>query len=255
MAFTRWSYGRAGRTVRRGLSGFDVRLRSACPGIGFAARITATVVTRPPYPGTGSEIVSAVRESLRRAAGDISITCDPADLATARDVIAKHLLRPRALPTDPPVEFRAGVTLDLLPGDRAAVGSLLSAQREQATADILRRQKAEAMAAELADPAVLLLRRLERDTAEWSGLAALVEDAEKVAALFARFRPERERTIEHELLEIARDFVGSFPDAVQKRMLCALFAGGMESAGRPLLAAKVLALLQQLTPAPTKRGA
>ncbi|MFL1901131.1 hypothetical protein ACJWDR_18740 [Streptomyces tauricus] len=243
MASTRWSRRRARNTVRRNLTRFDVRLRSSCPGIGFAARITATVLTEPPYPGTAEEIARSVRTALRRAAGEVSTDCDPADLASARDVLGQHLARQHQLPTEPPVEFVAEVTLDLLPDDRAAVATLLAAQRQQAVADILRRQKTDALAAELADPAALLVRWVEREGVDWSKLSGLADDVTSLAEVFALHRPEDERSVEHGAVEVLREFLTSFPDHAQKRMLYTLLAAGMDTAQRPQHAAKALALL------------
>ncbi|WP_328912739.1 MULTISPECIES: hypothetical protein [unclassified Streptomyces] len=229
------------------MSRFEARLPSTCPGIAFTARITATVLTGPPYPGTDDEIVGAVRGVLRKAAADVSATCHPADLASARDGVGQHLRRPRALPTEPPVDFRAEVTLDLLLDDRAAVDALLAAQREQAMADILRRQNADAVAAELANPDALLVRWVERENADWSTFSVAFGQAEQIAQRFAQYRPEHQRTIEHEALEILREFLSSFPDPAQKRMLYTLFAAGMDGAKRPQHAEKAHALLRRLT--------
>lgn len=242
MAPTRWSRRRARSAVRRDLTRFEVRLRSSCPGIGFTARITAKVLTEPPYPGTTEEIAGAVRTALRRAAGEVSTNCEPADLASARDVLGQHLVRQRQLPTDPPVEFTAELTLDLLPDDRAAVATLLAAQRQQAVADILRRQKTNALAAELADPAAVLVRWVEREGVEWSKLSDLADNATSIAEVFARHRPEDERTVEHAAVEVLREFLASFPDPTQKQMLYTLLTASMTRAQRPQHAAKAQAL-------------
>lgn len=246
MDSTRWSRRSTRKALRRGLSRFEARLCSACPGIGFTARITATVVGEPPYPGTDDGIVSAIRAVLREAAADVARTCDPVDLASARDVCARHLGRPRFLATEPPVEYHATVVLDLLPGDRAAVDTLLAAQRGQAVADILRRQKTEAVALELADPAAVLVRWIEQGNADWSGLPS-ASVARDISAVFADHRPGRERSVEHEAVEVLREFLGSFPATAQKRMLYTLMAAGMDSAQRPQHAAKVQALLDGRT--------
>ncbi|MFI9749518.1 hypothetical protein [Streptomyces collinus] len=184
-----------------------------------------------------------IRTALRRAAAEVAKQCDPADLATARDACGQYLGRLRRLPTDPPVEFKAELTLDLLPDDRAAVAALLAAQRRQAVTDVLRRQKTEALAAELADPAALLVRWAEQDGVDLANLSGVVEDVGKVAEAFARYRPEDERTVEHEAVEVLREFLGSFPEPSQKRMLYTLLAAGMDSAQRPQHAAKAQALL------------
>lgn len=243
MAPSAWSRRRMRRAARRGLTDFEVRLRSSRPGIGFAARITATVLTEPPYPITSEELAAAVRTVLRKAAADVAAACDPADLATARDVVGEHLRAKRSLSTDPPVEFRASLALDLPPDDQDAVTALLSAQRQQAVTDILRRQAAEAVASELADPVALLVRWVERDDADWSKLSTALADADKVAEVFARYRPEHERTVEHQALEVLREFLASFPAPSQKLMLYTLLAAGMESAQRPQHALKTKALL------------
>ncbi|MFJ5179308.1 hypothetical protein ACIP68_36355 [Streptomyces griseoviridis] len=243
MASTRWSRRRARTAMRRGLTRFEVRLRSACPGIGFTARITATVLTEPPYPGPVEEISGAVRTTLRDAAGEVSKRCDPADLASARDICGQHLARLRQLPTDPPVEFTAELTLDLLPDDRAAVTALLTAQRRQAVADLLRRQKTDALAEELADPAALLARWIDRDNTDWAQLPSFADEVNAVAEVFAQHRPEDERTVEHEAVGVLREFLASFPDHTQKQMLYTLLAAGMDGAQRPHHASKARSVL------------
>ncbi|MET9085873.1 hypothetical protein ABZX77_29015 [Streptomyces sp. NPDC004237] len=248
MASSAWSRRRMRRAVRRGLTDFEVRLRSSRPGIGFVARITATVLTEPPYPAASEELAAAVRGILRKAAADVAVACDPADLATARDVVGEHLRAKRSLSTDPPVEFRASLMLDLPPDDQAAVAALLSAQRRQAVTDILRRQAAEAVASELADPVALLVRWVEREDADWSKLSTALADADKVAEVFARYRPEHERTVEHQVLEVLREFLASFPESSQKLMLYTLLAAGMESAQRPQHALKAQTLLNGHAP-------
>lgn len=245
MAISLWARRRTRRRVRRGLTRFEARLHSSCPGIAFTSRITARVLTEPPFPDTNEGIVGAVRTALRTAADDVSKTCDPADLAAAYDRVAHHLNRRRTLPTEPPVVFRAELTLDLLPDDRAAVAALLEAQRKQATADILRQQKARAVAAELADPAALLVRWVEREDADWSKIPSLTGEAKALAELFAQYRPEHERTVEYEAVEVLREFLSSFPDHAQKRMLYTLLAAGMEGAQRPHHAAKAKALVNR----------
>ncbi|MFF3380411.1 hypothetical protein ACFYXF_46595 [Streptomyces sp. NPDC002680] len=61
--------------------------------------------------------------------------------------------------------------------------------------------------------------------------------------MFAQHRPEAERTVEHEAVEDLREFLSSFPDPSQKRMVYTLLADGMDSARRPHHAAKAQALL------------
>ncbi|MEW1778592.1 hypothetical protein [Streptomyces sp. NPDC086777] len=212
MASTQWSRRRARKAVQRGLTRFEVRLCSACPGIGFTARITATVLTEPPYPSPVEEIAGAVLTTLRDAASKVSKTCDP--------------------------------------DDRAAGAALLAAQRRQAVTDTLRQQKTDALAAELANPAALLARWIERDNADWSQLARWADEANTVAGVFAQYRPEDERSVEHEAVEVLREFLASFPDHTQKRMLYTLLAAGLDSAQRPHHAAKAQALVNGHAAAP-----
>ncbi|GGU47045.1 hypothetical protein [Streptomyces coeruleorubidus] len=242
MTFSRWSRRRTRRALRRGLSLFEVRLPSKVPGIGFTARITATVLTDPPYPQSADELAAAIRANLRRAASDIAYGCDPADVATARDVCGRHLARRRSLATEPPVEYEAELTLDLLPDDQAAVRSLLSAQRRQAVTDILRRQTTEAMAQEMAHPAALLVRWIEQQPDHWNSLPD-PETVDRIAAAFTQYRPEQERTVEHTALEVIREFLDSFQDPPQKRMVYEVLAAGMRHAKRPEHAARAEALL------------
>ncbi|MEU2266045.1 hypothetical protein ABZ568_06305 [Streptomyces olindensis] len=109
--------------------------------------------------------------------------------------------------------------------------------------DVLRRQKTEALAAELADRAAVLVRWADQEGIDWAILSAVADGVGKVAEVFARYRPEDERTVEHEAVEVLREFLGSFPEPSQKRMLYTLLAAGMDSAQRPRHAAKAQALL------------
>lgn len=158
---------RTRKVLRRALTRFEVRLPSSRPGIAFTARITATVISEPPYPLPAKEIAGTVRNALRTAAAEFSPKCDPADLESARDACAQHLSARRSLSTDPPVEFEASLTLELLPDDQGAVTALLAAQRRQAVTDVLRRQHTEALARELTEPAAVLARWIERDHSNW----------------------------------------------------------------------------------------
>lgn len=248
MAFTRWAQRRTRKRVRRGLRRFDARLPSSCPGIGFNVKITATVITPPPYAAADQEIVRAIRQALRAAAREMSLVCAPEDLAAARDRIEEHLQRQRALPTEPPVAYQATLALDLLPEDQAGVANLLAVQRRQALSDVVSRQQTQACAAQLAEPAALLVRWLDRDGIEWSKVDAVVEAAERAAGVFAQYRPDEERDIEYQALEVLREFLSSFPDHAQKRMLYTLLAAGMDGAQRPHHAAKAQALLNGHAP-------
>jgi hypothetical protein len=251
---TGWSRRRARRALRRALPRFDVRLRSLRPGIAFTARIKAIVVSEPPYPHSIEELAGTIRSTLRDAANDISGKCDPTDLATASDRCRIHLARTRSMAGDPPVEFRADlVTLTLRHDDAAAVGTLLDAQRRQGVADVLRRQRTDALADELASPAAVLARWLERDNSDWSQLPQ-AEHLQGIADAFVQHRPEHTQTPEHQLLEILREFLATFPELHEKRMLYALLAAGMHRAGRPEHATKTQALLNGHDPRPEVTG-
>lgn len=242
MFSTRWSRRRTRRALGRGLSRFEVRLPSTVSGIAFTARISASVLTDPPYPQSPDELADAIRAALRKAASDVAHECDPADLASARDACGRHLGRRRSLPIEPPVDYRAKVTLDLLPDDQAAVTALLTAQRRQAVTDALRRQQTEAMAKELADPAAVLVRWIEQQPDGWKDLPA-PDVVGKIATAFAQYRPQHERAIEYAALEVIREFLDSFQDPPQKRAIYEVLAAGMRHAQRPEHAAKTEALL------------
>ncbi|MEU5439905.1 hypothetical protein [Streptomyces griseofuscus] len=87
------------------------------------------------------------------------------------------------------------------------------------------------------------MRWIEHGNADWSQLPAFADKVNTVAEVFARHRPEDERTVEHEAVEVLREFLASFPDHTQKRMLYTLLAAGMDSAQRPHHAAKAQALV------------
>lgn len=247
MAFVRWSRRRARRTLRRDLSKFEVRLPSSMSGIAFTALITATVTTAPPYPQRPGELAAAIRDVLRNAASDVAAACDPADLSWARDICGRHLARRRCLPTDPPVEFHATLKLGLLPDDQSAVTALLAAQRQQAVADALRQQKTDATAQELSRPAAVLARWIEGQPNTWNGLPDLTA-VQKIADAFAEHRPARERAVEYAALEIVRDFLNSFQDPPQRRMLYEVLAASMHHTKRPGHAAQAEALLDEHPP-------
>ncbi|MFF9403466.1 hypothetical protein [Streptomyces sp. NPDC014744] len=252
MALLRWSRRREHRALWRGLTRFEARLPSSVDGIGFHAQITATVHTDPPYPQGADEIAADIRTTLRRAAADVSKECDPADLATIRDICGRHLANRRFLSTDPPIEYDAKADIDLLPDDQVAVNVLLAALRRQATADAVRRQQTDSLARELADPAAVLTRWIDQQPDRW-GSPPKTEVIEQIAAVFAQYRPERERTVDHAALELIREFLASFQEPPQKRMVYEVLAAGMHHARRPDHAARAEALLDKHEPvsAPT----
>ncbi|MFD9488591.1 hypothetical protein [Streptomyces sp. NPDC059991] len=94
---------------------------------------------------------------------------------------------------------------------------------------------------------------IEQDHADWSK-PPTTADVQAIAEAFAQYRPQRERAVEYEALEILRDFIDGFPELHQKQMLFTLLASGMQRAGRPEHAAKVAALLNGHLPAGTDNG-
>ncbi|WP_089102795.1 hypothetical protein [Streptomyces hyaluromycini] len=78
--------------------------------------------------------------------------------------------------------------------------------------DILRKQKTDALAVELTEPAALLVRWIERESADWSQLPTFATNLDTLAEVFAKHRPEDQRTVEHEAVEVLWDFLSSFPD-------------------------------------------
>lgn len=128
---------------------------------------------------------------------------------------------------------------------------LLAAQRRQTVADSLRRQETDATAAELADPAALLVRWVEGGHIDWTAADTVIPEVSRIADAFARPRREHERSVEFEALAVLREFLTSFPEISQKRMLYTLLAAGMNSAERPQHAAKVHSLLNGHAPADT----
>ncbi|MFI1830224.1 hypothetical protein ACH41E_27875 [Streptomyces sp. NPDC020412] len=198
------------------------------------------------------EIAAAIRATLRKAAADVSKECDPSDLATTRDICGRHLAVRRSLSTDPLVEYDAKVDIILLPDDQAATNALLAALRRQATADAVRRQQTGSLARELADPAAVLTRWFDQHPDHW-GSPPETKVIERIAAVFARYRPEHERTVDHAALELIREFLASFQDPPQKRMVYEVLAAGMRHAHRPDHATRAEALLDEHEPsgAPT----
>ncbi|MET9920476.1 hypothetical protein ABZZ04_25830 [Streptomyces sp. NPDC006435] len=244
---TRWQRRSAHRALRRALRRFEVRLPSSYPGIAFTARIGVTRLSEPPFPGSVDEVAAKVRKHLREAAISLARECDPSDVSSARDALNQHLVRRRRLPTSPPVEFEAWVSLHLPRDDQDAVTELHAAQRRQAIADTLRRQRTDALARELSDPAAVLVRWLERDGADWRDHLP-VATAETLAEVFASHRLTYERTVDHQALEVVKDFLDSFQDVPQKQMLYTLLAAGMHHANRPEHAAQASALLNGHSP-------
>lgn len=99
------------------------------------------------------------------------------------------------------------------------------------------------MAKELAVPAAVFLRLLEQNGADWT--KASEDKANTVAKMFAQYRAPRQLGAEYALVEVVRQFLDTFADPEQKRMLHQLLAGAMREANRPLHAVKIEDLLDQ----------
>ncbi|MFJ1754980.1 hypothetical protein [Kitasatospora sp. NPDC088134] len=193
------------------------------------------------------EVADRVRGVLRESAREVSCGCDPADPDSARDVLTRHLRQHRRLEADPGVEFRATIVMGLAPGDRTAVDRLLDAQRRQAVVEALRQQRTDALAKELCDPAGVLARWAEQESVDWTR-PPTPDTAAAVARAFAGYRPESERSVDLAVLEVLRDFLASFPEQAQRKMLCTLLASGMRRADRTVHAERVESLVA--VPAP-----
>ncbi|MEV7213421.1 hypothetical protein AB0O31_10075 [Kitasatospora cineracea] len=204
--------------------------------------------TTPPDLAAAEAVAERIRTVLCDAARDAARGCDPADLAATRNTLARHLHRKRRLATDLDLEFSAVIAVDLAPDDLAAVERLLGSQREQGIAEALRRQRTAALARELADPAAVLVRWIEQADADWAKLPT-PEQAAALAGRFAEHRPDRERSVDFELLEVLREFLAGFAEQSQRQMLCALLASGMRRADRPMHADRVEAIAGDAAPA------
>lgn len=216
-------------------------MRSRYEGIGFHVVMAASVQSDPPYEMDAQEVIDEVRARVRHHAADVLQHCEVFDLPSVQDHCARALSRVRSLACDPPLKFAATVVVDLLPDDQAAVAVLLAAQRKQALEDTVRRQKAQAIAEELADPATALLHMLQGEKADWS--KANEDKAGALAKIFAQYRPPHPQGSEYALVEVVRQFLDSFTEPEPKRMLYELLAGSMRAANRPQQAASVEQLM------------
>ncbi|MET9426542.1 MULTISPECIES: hypothetical protein [unclassified Streptomyces] len=235
------------RQLRKGLARIEGRAGSRHEGIGFHVAMAATVHSAPSAELDATDIAREIRIALRRAAADALQYCEAFDLSEAQDVCARELSRRRFLPTDPPVEYSAfDVQVTLLPSDRAAAEKLLAVKRARTAQDAVRRQEWEARIAELSDPASVFLLWLDQQTGDWADEKKAPDDKRltAIADLFARYRPTERNGAEYALVEVVRQFLDSFDDPAQKKMLYGLLAGGMEAAGRPLHADRARSLYQ-----------
>ena len=69
------------------------------------------------------------------------------------------------------------------------------------------------------------------------------ETLRKITEAFSQYRPEAERTVEYAALEVIREFLDSFQDPPQRRMVYEVLAAGMRHAKRPDHAVKAEALV------------
>ncbi|WP_407838748.1 hypothetical protein ACE1OC_24000 [Streptomyces sp. DSM 116496] len=247
-----WFKSRRPGTSRKGLNSelahIEARLASRHEGIGFHVVITATVISDPPADMDAVQAIAGIRDTLRHAAADVLRVRDAFDLATVQDVCAAELGRERSLAAVPRLLFTAKATVGLLAEDRAAVSALLGAQRQQTIADELRRQRAEALAVRLSQPATLLAHWLEEKDSDWTN-APRPEDTAKMAQRLAEHRPVEHLGVEYALVDVVRQFLSTFPEPSQKVMIHAILAGGMRALDRHDHADRVEALAGSLEPA------
>ncbi|KIF76091.1 hypothetical protein QR77_23820 [Streptomyces sp. 150FB] len=216
-------------------------------GIAFTGTIKAAVTSPFPHPITADDIIDSVRATLRDVAKDVARSCDPTDLASARDLCARHVRTPRDLPTEPPIGYQSQLlTLTLSLADQAAVNTLLGAQRDQAVKETLRAQRQQALITGLAEPAAVLAHWLEA-TGNWDKLPDK-DSVDLISKAFSEHHPGRQEPVEYALIEVVRDFLSTFDAPEQKRMLVTLLAGGMSQAQRPLHAARATTLLNGQCP-------
>lgn len=234
------------RALRRGISEFPAVLRSARPGIGFTATITASLVAEPSAPYDPDALSDRVRLLLRSAAQDAVRHMDPVDLPTAQDACTRSLRGTRSLGTESGLEVRAEARLALSPADEEAIRTLLAASRAQGIQETLARQRNTALAAEFAHPAGVFAWWLQHPEANLAGQPT-DRDLRQAAETMRNYPSGQQEPLEAQLLEVLRDFLGSFTRDEQKRMLLSLLADGMRAARQPGHAKTVEALATALT--------
>ncbi|WP_328900646.1 hypothetical protein OHR86_12530 [Streptomyces sp. NBC_00441] len=231
------------KQLRRKISAFTAVLRSSRPGIHYTATIHATLAPEPTDPYDPDEIADRVRTTLRITAAAAVRDQDPIDLPAAQDICAQQLRRPQKLDLpDQVTRVTASVHLDLADEDRGAVKELLTAVRAQGTTDTLARQRAQALAKELAHPAALLARWLQQPDAHITQPPDEA-DMEALARRLRGYPKGRDEPVELQLLDVLRDFLAEFPKEEQKRLLVMLLANGMRAARKPGHADRVEALV------------
>ncbi|MFF9498495.1 hypothetical protein [Streptomyces sp. NPDC014656] len=234
------------KRLHREIDAFSAVLRSSRPGIYYTATIQATLAPEPSGSYDPDEIADRVRTALRTTAAAAVRDQDPIDLPAAQDACARQLRQPQELGLPDGATVTASVQLELADEDRAAVKELLTAIRAQAATDTLTRQRAEALAQELAHPAALLARWLQQPDAQITQPPADAE-LEALARRLRGYPKDHDEPMERQLLTILRDFLAEFPKEEQKRLLVILLANGMRAARKPGHADQVEALL---TPPP-----
>ncbi|MGW1464556.1 hypothetical protein ACWCPT_09445 [Streptomyces sp. NPDC002308] len=225
------------------IESFEARLESAHAGIAFqvAFHVQVQSVAAPLMDAGGT--ARAVRIALRHEAADVLRRQPATDLHSVQDLLAREMARSHTL-VDPEVRYGARVHVSLLTGDQAAVEALLAAQREQSKATAIRRQEAEDLAEELSDPAGVMARWVAADVTDWPKRAT---EAKALAELFASYRPPGRHGVEYALVEAVREFLASFPEPAQKRMVYGLLGAGMRKAERPAHAARVEEIAEAIT--------
>lgn len=230
------------KQLHRKLGDFPAVLRSSRPGIHYTATIHATLTPEPSGPYDPDEIANRVRTALRSTAAAAVRDHDPIDLPAAQDACAQQLRKPWDLDfTEGTTQVTASVYLELADKDRAAVEELLTSIRTQAIADTLTSQRAEATARELAHPAALLARWLQRPDAQVTDPPDEAK-LEVLARRLRRYPKDRGDPVELQLLNILRDFLAEFPKEEQKQLLITLLASSMRAARKPSHADRVEAL-------------
>ncbi|MFI7893044.1 hypothetical protein ACIFUY_17515 [Streptomyces sp. CACIS-1.16CA] len=231
------------KQLQRKINAFTAVLRSSRPGIHYTATIHATLTPEPTGLYDPDEIADRVRTTLRIRASTAVRDQDPIDLPAAQDICARQLRMPQELDLPDQVSrVTASVHLGLAVEDRAAVEELLTAVRAQGVTDTLARQRAQALAKELAHPAALLARWLQQPGAHITQPPDEA-DLEALARRLRGYPKDRDEPVELQLLGILRDFLAEFPKEEQKRLLVMLLANGMRAARKPGHADRVEALM------------
>ncbi|MFD9293214.1 hypothetical protein ACFWBV_34150 [Streptomyces sp. NPDC060030] len=225
------------------MESFEARLESVHVGIAFQVMFDVQVRNVAAPLADAGATARAVRIALRHEAADFLRQQPATDLHSVQDLLAREMARSHTL-LEPEVRFDARVHVSLPTGDQAAVEALLAAQREQSKSTAIRRQEFEDLAEELSDPAGVMARWATADTSDWVKRSA---EARALAELFAAYRPPGRHGVEYALIEVVREFLASFPEPAQKRMVYGLLSAGMHRAERPAHATKVEEIAEAVT--------